>query len=268
MTDRLFVFMICSAMTDAATALNQTHPSDARQGDGQRDWARPWLERQLAILGRLAEDGLEIAQAIKRQAVQAVQAVAADDPAPAPKVVRGDVTVAYARAARAVRLTLMLQAKVIEAIQALDRKQSADAAAARTRAEIDRPGLIRRRKHRVQRAVWRVASGAFDDNNTLERLFKEAGECLDADDIYGDILDTPMSELIAAICNDLGLSPDWPTLAQEAWAKGELESGKVGAPLAALAANDPGEAPVGAEPSRAFFDPPRTPSDSDRPAPS
>ncbi len=246
MTDRLFVFMICSAMTDAATALNQTHPSDARQGDGQRDWARPWLERQLAILGRLAEDGLEIAQAIKRQAVQAVQAVAADDPAPAPKVVRGDVTVAYARAARAVRLTLMLQSQVIEAIQALDRKQSADAAAARTRAEIDRPGLVRRRKHRVQRAVWRVASDAFDDNNTLERLFKEAGECLDADDIYGDILDTPMSELIAAICNDLGLSPDWPTLAQEAWAKGELESGKVGAPLAALAANDAGGG--GAEP--------------------
>jgi hypothetical protein len=102
-------------MSKPVTALKQTKPSEAPQGDGRRDWARALPERQLAVLGRLAEDGLEIAQAIKRQAVQA------DDPTPTAKVVRGDVTVAYARVARAVRLTLMLQAKVIEAIQRLDR---------------------------------------------------------------------------------------------------------------------------------------------------
>ncbi len=207
------------------------------------------LERQLAILGQLAEDGLEIAQAIKRQAVDEAPAATAAEPSR--KLFRGDVTVAYARAARAVRLTLMLQSQVVAAIQALDRKQAHEAADARMWAQSERPGLVRRRKTQVKRAVWRIASGQFDDNNTLDRLSKEAGERLDAEDLYGDILDTPLSELIAAICKDLGLSPDWPALAEEAWAKAELKSGRPGAPLASLAANDSSAQPIPLRPQAA-----------------
>ena len=57
-------------MIDEATALTQAARSEAPV-DGDGDWARPLLERQLEMLGRLAEDGLEISRAIARQAAGA-----------------------------------------------------------------------------------------------------------------------------------------------------------------------------------------------------
>jgi len=35
----------------------------------------------------------------------------------------------------------------------------------------------------------------------------------------------PVSEIIAHICRDLRLEPDWPQLAEEAWAQDEIASG-------------------------------------------
>ena len=62
----------------------------------------------------------------------------------------------------------------------------------------------------------------------------EAGDRLDDIDLYGDLLDRPVSEILARICADIGLPLDWTRLAQEAWAQTEMHGGLAGAPLAAL----------------------------------
>jgi hypothetical protein len=191
-------------MYDAATASPETASPDA-----PRVGAVP---RQVQLLGELAELGLDIARAIARQASgQSVEAV-----------VEGDVALAYARVSRAVRLTLMLQAKLIEEFQA-----AADEAA-----EVKaRLAPAYRAKARVEAIVERVAESAHDED-TVDRLISEAAERLDDEDLYGDLLERPLSELVARICKDLGLEPDWAELAGELWAVREVRSGEVGWPLA------------------------------------
>ena len=176
------------------------------QTNDQPNWARPLFERQVAMLGQLAEGGLEMALAVKGQALES-KAEGAEACARA-----------YARTARAVRLTLMLQAQVIKQIQALD-SHGAYLAACAARQD------VAQRKARVERIVERIAAGEHDDPDHVERLIEETCERLDHDDFYGDLLSRPVSELVALICKDLGLDPDWPNLAREAWACEDILSG-------------------------------------------
>jgi hypothetical protein len=167
----------------------------------------PVHDRQLQILGELAEIGLEVARAVG----------AAPGPA-------GDLALAYARVSRAVRLTLMLQSQLIEDA----------AAAARERARPEpAPALPEDiRKARVTRIVERLVTAEHrHDVDMADELSAEAAERLDDEDVYGDLMQRPMSELVARLCRDLGLEPDWAQLAQELWAQQEIASGDVGAPL-------------------------------------
>jgi hypothetical protein len=167
--------------------------------------ASPLIERQLALLGELAEIGLEVAREIGRQAK------AGPDPA-----ALQHIAMAYNRVSRAVRLTLMLQTECL--------KQGDQAAQAQAEdAELFEP--LYRHKFRVERIVERLVKAEHDDENTVDRLCVEAGERLDDEDLYGDVLDKPISELVARICQDLGLHPDWAALSQEPWVKAEIESG-------------------------------------------
>ena len=209
-------------MTVVAQLPPQTAQTDAPESAADAsDWARALLERQLSVLGQLAEGGLEIARAIERQATGSVEGV------------RPDLPMAYARVARSVRMTLMLQSKVIEALQALQSKADQQARSAQLQREFARPGLVRARKVRIARIVGRIAWADGQDHEKVKRLAREAFERLEQDELYGDILSRPVSEIIALICKDMGLEPDWPRLAEEAWAKAEIAAG---GPLAALTA--------------------------------
>lgn len=193
--------MICSDMSDATSPLP----------DALDDWSRPLVERQLQVLGRLAEAGLEVAVAVERQAR------AADDGA----ALQG-LAMAYARAARAVRMSILLQSRLIEDLKARE-------------AEAEDPEFERSEGHklRVERIVGRVARAAFgDDEETVERLAGEAAERLDDEDLYGEVVSRPVGELVALICRDLGLDPDWNRLAEEAWARAEMEGGDPRSPFA------------------------------------
>jgi hypothetical protein len=214
--------MICSEMFDPT-------PS---QTD---DWARPLFERQIAVLGRLAEAGLEIALAIERQAK-------ADDAATAEP---SRAYVAYARVARAVRLTLMLQSKLIKQLQAIDRQTALAPINAAAHEAFEREDLTEQRKARLERIIERIAKRQSDDTADIERLVDEASERLDHDDLYGDVLARPVSELVAMICRDLGLEGDWTTLAQEAWAIEEINSGKPFPPQAEAAQWAPARGSMG-----------------------
>ena len=105
------------------------------------------VERQLQMLGRLAEAGLEIAVALEAQA-KGGQAV-----------VQGDIAMAYNRVARAVRQTIMLQSKLIEALQ-------------------ERETACAGRKASARSSAARILRGVIDEDgaNDAERAERLAGE--------------------------------------------------------------------------------------------
>lgn len=215
---------------------------------------RAVLERQLAVLGRLAEAGLNIALVVERRAMaaEAAEADAAEAAPVAAPEASGDVALAYARVSRAVRLTVALQGRVVKDLQALDE----DAARRRIREQADagreRQQAEAARKERVERIVERLIRAEAADEAEGDRLADEAYERLEGDDIYGQLSARPVSEIIALICQDLGLEPDWTQLAEEAWARDELAGGSAGAPLMAIRWLDPPMAePGGADPAPA-----------------
>jgi hypothetical protein len=200
------------------------------------DWARPFALRQLEMLGELAELGLDVARAVERQA-----SGRAEPPVVAGPIFRGDIALAYARVSRAVRLTLMLQAKLIEDLKAQD--AGADQARTDARPAPDGVAAERQRKARIERIVERLAEAEYpDDDDAVADLMTEAGERLDDEDLYGDLMHRPLSELVARLCKDLGLEPRWAELAEELWAVREVESGQVGWPLARREADTPSPA--------------------------
>jgi len=219
-------------MSAPATISPVAGQADDAAPAGAGDEARGLIGRQLAVLGRLAEAGLNIALTIERQAMaaEAASAEAASAEAAAP----GDVALAYARVSRAVRLTVALQARLVKDLQALDEVAARMRAGERAAAARERTEREAARKARVERIVERLIRDETRDEAEADRLADEAYERLEHDDIYGDLLRKPVSEIIALVCKDLGLAPDWTRLAEEAWAQEEIVSGAAGSPLATL----------------------------------
>jgi hypothetical protein len=182
-----------------------TLPTDRPSDD--RSWARPLFEQQIALLGELAEAGMAVATSIRDQVVAG----------------EGDLLAlagAYDRVARAVRMAILLQSKLIKQLLDWDRQTASLAAPqGRREAEIERAAAQRDREHAEH----------------IERLIGESGE---RDDIYKEVNSRPVSELIAMICRDIGLDPDWPRLAQEAWVQKATASAGGRSPFATLAAQD------------------------------
>lgn len=220
------------------------------------------MERDLAVLGRLRDLGMAIAEALGRQVEAAPAAAApdaAEDPAPPPApLFTGDLVLGFARLARAVRVTVALRARLIGELEAVDELQDRRTGHRRDAAREDRKAQLGRVLTRIIEdetlaacdddseggaAETDAVEGREGDSEACERLIDEAYERLDDEERYGDLLDRPVSELIALICRDLGLSPDWPRLAEEAWAQDELRSGRVGTPLADAAAGPRGQDP-------------------------
>jgi hypothetical protein len=175
--------------------------SEALPGAGSADWARPLLDRQLQVLGRLAEAGLEIAVALEAQAKGGDQ------------VVQGDVGMAYNRVARAVRQTIMLQSKLIEDLQDRETGKAGRKAAARASAA------------RVLRGV--IDDERPNDEERAERLAAEAAERLREED-FSDLLARPFADAVTEICKDLGLSPNWLALAEDCAAAEAALAGRPG----------------------------------------
>lgn len=210
--------MICSVMTDRAPVLTEID------------------DRQLRLLGRLAEAGLEAALAIEARAKAAVQDHTID---------LNGLSLAYDRVARAVRMTIALQARLIE--DARTREDEAEAAAQDDLAE-------RQEIHKIRAVgvVERVIEAERQDFDEVSRLVLKAETLLDDEDLYDDVLSRPIGELVARICRDLGLSPDWTRLAEEAWAKKEMAEGAAGSPFAEWSADRTRPPPLAGEvPERA-----------------
>ncbi|CAN7170307.1 hypothetical protein LJR225_000334 [Phenylobacterium sp. LjRoot225] len=210
---------------------------------------RVLIGRQLEVLGRLAEAGLNIALAVERQVMAVEQA---SPEAGSPEAGSGEavqrmqaLALAYGRVSRAVRLTIALQSQLVKDLQDLDATAARRAAGQQADAGRERRILQSARKEQVERIVERLIRTEAGDGAEADRLAEEAWERLDHDDIYGDLLARPVREIIALVCQDLGLAPDWSRWAQEAWAQGEIGAGAAGAaaepPITALRWLDPPE---------------------------
>jgi hypothetical protein len=209
-------FMICSEMSSEIAAVSDPADSDAQAWDAASDGcAPPSAERRLRMLDRLAEAGLEIALAVERR----VKEAGPDQPL----AELNAAAMAYARAARAVRLAILLQEQLADPPEAAP-ETSEEAEAGRREDKVERTVRIVRRVARDHCRHEGFALGAY---------CHEARERLDNDDIYGLVATRPIGELVAMICEDLGLQPDWDSLAAEAWAQAEIESGAEGSPFVA-----------------------------------
>jgi hypothetical protein len=200
--------------------MNAHNPLAAAFSTDAPGWERPAFERQIALLGEVAEAGLEVVHAIRDQAV-AANACGAEPS-------RIDFGLAYTRAARAVRMTLALQRRYIldlrfefrhgEPAPAWDKAPRAPAAA------VDRIGHGLATGGLGEAQAVKALNRALDDYERLDDELDADERLEDLDDI---IPDGPAEALIAKICKDLGLAPDWLQRTEE-----RLWGGKVGAPSA------------------------------------
>jgi hypothetical protein len=167
----------------------------------RRAAARALIEGNIAMLTRLAEVGMGIAEDAGRRShalAQGGEDAGADAPDPA---------LSYARAARAVRMTIALQSRLSKDLLALDEADD--------KARAARAGVRLRRVHRLVKRALEDGEGDEADEDEVERLSTGAWERLrDLDE--ADLADRPLSEIVALICRDLGLSPQTSALALQA----------------------------------------------------
>jgi hypothetical protein len=153
-------------------------------------------QQRVEVLRELTAIGLDMAREVRRQLMEPVA-----EEAPAK-----DLGLMFARIARAVRQTAALAARLDQ-----DRQKSRAETASKAAAETRLRGV--NRKLRVQDIVERV----LDTESERERLLERLDERLeDANDT--DFADRPIGELVAAICRDLGVTPDWGLWEDEDWA--------------------------------------------------
>jgi hypothetical protein len=153
---------------------------------------------QLAMLTRLAEIGMEIAEAAGRRAQASLAAEA--EPAGA------DPGLAFTRVARAVRQTLALQSQLMKDLAAVEREAG--------HVRFSEAGA---RKRRMQRILGEAIHAEHGGDFEIRHLTRQVRERLGDPDEYGDVLARPVAETMARICRDLGLSPDWSVRVAEYW---------------------------------------------------
>jgi hypothetical protein len=180
------------------------------------DPAAARTERHLRLLAELAEIGMDLAREVRRQALDQ-----SEDSPPA-----ADLALTFSRIARAVRQTVALEARLAEPPRPGHAERASLTVSDRWRSA--------RRKRQVGEIVEGViesdAAGEFDSYDLLVDLHERLEDGYDEE---ADFADRPIGELVARICGDLGVEPDWSLLKDEDWA------------IAAKSASTPGEAERG-----------------------
>jgi hypothetical protein len=258
--------------------MEQAHFTPSSAGPAPND---PFLDRpeadlawKLPMLRELAELGMDMARDVRARAVAEPKPEPAPDrPATAdgrinePAKADGEtdsLARAFARLSRSVRMTLALHTKLIEDYRRSDEERAA---------ERTRRAAAARDAHRDTQMdkVTRVAEATIDaetgeDWNEREDLHDKLSECLKDFDDYADLGNRSIGEIIARICRDLGLKPDWRRWVDASWAKQEIAEKPPGSPYAVWpptratparkAASAPKPAPSGVRPAAASTGPP------------
>jgi hypothetical protein len=217
------------------TATQPPHcPHCSRETEEER------LARYSAGLKLLSEIGLTFARGLDREAAaraaeaEASAAPAAHDEAAAgaPSAVPAEARIAaepdrasdvelsraFERVARTVRLSYMLEEKLIADFAARAKDAAKDAAEQAVEAERQRRNTTRRTVDRVVKEAIHAEAG---DKSERDHLLGRLKLRLDQNDIYWDLAKKPAEILIARLFRDLGLDPDWDRWQGEDWLNGD-----------------------------------------------
>lgn len=220
-------------MLDIGTLADPDSADPVETGPSALDRAHAVTQRQIDVLSELSEMGLEIARGVKQRALEP-----AED---SPKA-QADWCQVFARVARAVRVTLALQSKLLKELVNIEdaragRAKLRQADTARERHSAERLRVFERHDQ-VDTLIGRAIRAEYSDRERVERLADAARERLMEEDDE-DLLDRPIGELVERICKDLGLTPDWAAWAAEPWAIEEAATGDPSSPFVRLAAEPP-----------------------------
>ncbi len=161
-------------------------------------------EQRLAMLRRLAELGMKLAEELAARTLSATK-----DSEP-----RHDPAEGFARVSRAVRLTLALEAKADQDLAAL-REGAAPAVDPDAWSGPDDPGGRKKRDHpsahrnRIRDNVWDAINHEITDLLPAQEVLDALHERLTEGERYDAFVFRPLRESVEAICKDLGLNPDW-----------------------------------------------------------
>ena len=222
----------------AARPATCTCSGGAREPDPTDDYMR--------MLRRLAEIGMARAEQLHRQSEDAAKVRRAEPAAPpdadAPDLSKPDRSkhdLALHRTGRMVRQCMLLSLKFYN--ERLERDKQATAAHA---------VVEQRRKARRKQQIERVVKQAIErekqcedadeeDDFDLYGLQRALSERLDEDDIERDLDRCSRGELIARICREFGIEPNWQLWRQQQWALEEARLKPLGSPYAEPPAPDP-----------------------------
>jgi hypothetical protein len=174
-------------------------------------------ERHLRLLQELAEIGMDIARAVRAEAVAGAPAA---EPGPS-RFGGGDLGLIYSRVARAVRQTLALETRLADDLEKARFEQGRRRNAAVRTALDERQQEIR---DYVAEAIEAEAVEKKSPDREVERLLDDLDERLDAGDYDDTLHHGPIGELVARICADLGVIPDWDLWDQHDWALDHLKA--------------------------------------------
>ncbi len=221
--------------------------------------------RRIAVAHRLVEMGLEVAEAVQRRALAQLADAAAGEDADDGEGAKGrrtDPVAAVERVARTVRLSLALAARLDSDEPVRRARVRSDAAAER-----DVEAEARKRAREAEQAAERARERLREDKvlEVLEATLKASGldggevcervveiedrmaEALSEREWEYDYLRRPVGAVIARLCEDYDLEPDWSLWAGEAWAIEEAATNAEGSPYAeggvAWVVRDSGEPP-------------------------
>jgi len=233
----------------------QPHPSlfEIEPDAGPDPEAR--AARRIAVAHRLVEMGMELAEAVQRRALAQLAAEAEGQDAEdgegancaAPRGRRTDPVAAVERVARTVRLSLALAARLDEGEPVRRARMRSNEAADR-----DAEAEARRRAREAEAAAERFDASLREATvlEVLEAALKASGldggevrerveeiedrmaEALSEREWEYDYLRRPVGAVIAQLCEDYGLEPDWSLWADEDWAIGEAQTNAEGSPYA------------------------------------
>jgi len=179
-------------------------------------------EQRLAMLRELAELGMALTRELARRELDAAPDAAAA-PASTSTPVSGprrDPADAFARLSRAVRLTLVLEAKAEDELQAMldgdDDEDSpfSDPYLPNPGPPRDHPSAYR---NKVRDAVFDVVNREIKDPEPAYEILDALHERLTEGERYDAFIHRPLKQAVAAVCNDLGLHPDWSRWTGDGW---------------------------------------------------
>ena len=159
-------------------------------------------ERLLQVLQELTEIGMEIARALKAEALARVDA----KPAAAPAFAKADLGLVFSRIAKAVRQTVALEMRIAEGLQISRAEEQRRQANVRQLEAQHRQEDVR---EYVAEAVAADAERRGSSEKDVERLLADLDERLEDGEFDDRLADAPFPELIERICAVLGVTVDW-----------------------------------------------------------